>query len=137
MTPIAIRTLTSSEVAEEVLDEVEPGRGRGKEVEVDARIAVEPGFDLRVLVRRVVVENEVQFQIGVDPPLDTADEAEELLMAVPGETLVNDLAGGHVECSEEGRGAVPLVVVSHRPGASLLQGETRLGPVQGLDLTLQ
>jgi len=74
---------------------------------------------------------------GVRFRLDLPQEAQELLVAVPGEALVDDLAGRHVQGSEEGRGAVPLVVVRHRTRSPLLQREARLGAVQRLDLALR
>ena len=52
---------------------------------------------------------EVEF--GVAPFLDGAQEAEELLVPVPGQTLVDDLSGGDVERREQGRGPVALVAV--------------------------
>lgn len=40
-----------------------------------------------------------------------------------------------MEGGKERGGAVPFIVMGHRPAPPLLQGESRLGPLQGLDLT--
>ena len=48
--------------AEEAFDQIDPGgRGRG-EVEVEAGVALEPSLDLGVLVRRVVVDDEMPIE---------------------------------------------------------------------------
>ena len=57
---------TPGQPGEEALDGVEPGRrGRG-EVEGPARVALEPGADLGVLVAGVVVEDHVDELAGRD-----------------------------------------------------------------------
>jgi len=48
-----------AEVAEEALDQVEPGTGRGHEVHVKARAFGQPLLDLRVLVGAVVVGDQM------------------------------------------------------------------------------
>ena len=42
--------------------------------------------------------------------------------------------GEHVESRKQGRGAVALVVMRHRPAAALLHRQSRLGAVERLDL---
>jgi len=60
-TDVALR-----ERCEPTLDLVEPGcRGRS-EVDVEPRVACEPGSDRRGLVRPVVVHHEVDVQLGRD-----------------------------------------------------------------------
>ena len=55
------------EPGEEALDRVQPG-GRGwREVEGEARVPVEPGADLGVLVGGVVVEDDVDRLAGRTP----------------------------------------------------------------------
>jgi hypothetical protein len=46
------------------------------------------------------------------------------------------MAVEHVESREQGRGAVALVVMRHRPAPALLHRQPRLGAVKGLDLAL-
>ncbi len=52
--------LTPSDFVEEQLDQVEPGGGCRHEVKVDPRVLFKPRLHLRMLVRGVVVEDEVR-----------------------------------------------------------------------------
>src|SRR5688500_14673105 len=60
----------AGERGEEGLDGVEPGAGGGREVERPARVALEPGHDLRMLVAAIVVEDAVDELAGRDGGLD-------------------------------------------------------------------
>ena len=62
----------------------------GTEVEGPARVAVEPPADLRVFVRGVVVEDRVDVLAIRDRGLDGVEEADELLMAMPGHVAADD-----------------------------------------------
>ena len=74
----------SGQDGEEARDGVDPGRrGRGK-VEHPARVALQPGADLGVLVGCVVVGDGVDQLAGRDGTLDGVEKADELLMAVLG-----------------------------------------------------
>ncbi len=55
-------------------------------------------------------------------------------MPVPRHALADDAAVEHVQRREQGRRAVPAVVVGHGAGPALLDRQPRLGPVQRLDL---
>ena len=55
-------------------------------------------------------------------------------MAMARVTLTNDGSLEDIEGGEQGGGAVALVIVRHRTGASLLHRESGLGAVEGLDL---
>ena len=112
------------------------GGSGGDEVEVDPGISGQPVPDFFVLVRGVVVEDDVDFEIGIDAAFDGLDELQELLMPVPGHAFMDDMACGDVEGCEQGGGAVPLVVVRHGAGSALLEREAGLGAVQSLDLAL-
>ena len=57
-------------------------------------------------------------------------------MPVARHAFADDGAVEHVESREQGRGAVALVVMRHRPAAALLHRQPRLGAVKGLDLAL-
>src|SRR4029077_18187864 len=75
----------------------------------------------------------VQVEIGQRPLVDGLEKAEELAMPVAGHAFADDGAVEHVERREQGRGAVALVVMRHRPAAALLHRQARLGAVKGLD----
>ena len=86
-------------------------------MEDEARVAVEPGADLGMLVGGVVVEDDVDDLAGRRLGLDRVQEADELLMAVALHVAADDGAVEHVERSEQGRGAMALVVVRVRSAA--------------------
>ena len=66
--------------------------------------------------------------------LDGIQKADELLVPVARHALADDAAVEHVQRREQGRRAVPDVVVRHGPGPALLDRQPRLRPVQCLDL---
>src|SRR5947207_15812324 len=72
-----------SNVAEPTLDLVEPRSVGGREVHVIARMYREPGADFRVLVRGVVIDDQVQLELRRHAGVEMAQEREELLMAMP------------------------------------------------------
>jgi len=124
------------EFGEEAFDGVEP-RARGRrEVEAPARMAGEPGADLVLLVRRVVVEDHVDGLVRRHFAFDAVEEADELLMAVALHVLADDRAVEHVERGEQRRGAVAFVIMRHGAGAALLHRQAGLGTIERLDLAL-
>jgi hypothetical protein len=89
-----------------------------------------------VFVRGVVVDDDVDGLVARHSGVDDIEEADELLMAMALHALADDLAFEHIEGSEQGRGAVTLVIVGHRAGATLLHRQAGLGAVERLDLAL-
>ena len=57
------RILLAVNSPKEPLDQIEPRAAGRDEVQVKTRMAPEPRLGLRVLVRRVVIEDEVQLQL--------------------------------------------------------------------------
>ena len=102
------------ELGEEVLHGIKPGAGCRCEVEGSARMTREPGEHLWVLVRPVIVEDDVDELPGWDFCFDGIEEANELLMTVPLHAAADDRAFEDVQGREQGRCAVALVVVGHR-----------------------
>src|ERR1700683_4308604 len=121
---------------EEILDGVEPGAGGRGEVEGPARMTDEPGLDLGVLMGRVIVEDGVDQLAGGDRALDGIEEADELLMRVPLHAAHKHRAVEHVEGGEQGGRTVALVIVRHGSALTGFERQTRLGPVESLDLRL-
>ncbi len=114
------------------LDLIEPGRpGRG-EVEMYVLVSREPAVVLG-LVGVEVVKHDVDLlaRIGDDDGVHEGGELD-----APPALFVRhaDLAAGHLEGSEQGQGAVALVVVA-APGQGLAVGqlEIALRPLQRLD----
>jgi len=132
----AVPEASPGELGEEAFDSVQPrGRGRG-EVEGPARVSLEPGADLGVLVSGVVVEDDVDDLACGDVALQRVEEADELLMAVALHVPAGDRAVEHVQRGEQRGRAVALVVVGHGRPPALLERQAGLGAVERLDLRL-
>src|SRR5262245_8165278 len=80
------------QLGEKTLDGIEPGgRGRG-EMEVEPGMPFEPGPHLRMLMRRIVVDDQVQLSAGRGFAVDLVEEADEFLMPVARHALADDPA---------------------------------------------
>jgi hypothetical protein len=124
------------DLREEPLDEVEPGSGGRREVQLEAGMRDEPSLHLGRLVRTVVVEDEMHVEVLFHAPVDALQEADELGRAMSRQALADHFAALHVERGEQRRRAVALVVVRHRRGAALLERQARLRAIQRLNLAL-
>src|SRR5665213_2213832 len=113
---------------------VEPGARGRCEVEDEAHVPPEPTPYLGMLMGRVIIEDDVNDFSGGNLGFDGVEEADKLLMPVALHVAADDGAVEHVERGEQGRGAVPLVIVGHRSGTPFLHGKARLGAVERLDL---
>jgi hypothetical protein len=78
-------------------------------------------------VRGVIVDDQMHFALGRGLAVDLVEEADELLMPVAAHALADDLAVEHVERGEQGRRAVPLMIMGHRAAAAALHRQPRLG----------
>jgi len=67
------------DLREEPLDKVQPGRGRRREVAVEARVLGEPRLHLGRLVGCVVVEHEMHGEMRLHGTVDLAQERQEFL----------------------------------------------------------
>ncbi len=118
------------------LDEIDP-RGVGRrEVHVEARMPGEPPPRFGSLVRRVVVQNDVDVEVGGHRFVDDPQELDELLRAVPSEALADDPPSCDIQGSEQRRRPVADVVVRPLLDGAGSQREHRLRPFEGLDLGL-
>ena len=89
-----------------------------------------------MLVRGVIVDDQMNFALGRGLAVDLVEEADELLMPVAAHALADDLAVEHVERGEQGGRAVPLIIMGHRAAAAAPHRQPRLGAVERLDLAL-
>ena len=80
------------DLAKPALDQVEPRTGRWRKMQMKSGMALEPGFDPRVLVCGVVVDDQMQFQLGGRLGVDLLEKADELLMAVARHAIADDFA---------------------------------------------
>lgn len=100
----------------------------------EAVVAGKPAGNIRMLVGRVVVENDMDGLALWDRGLDVIQKADELLVTVALHALADDFALQNIEGRKQRRRAVALVIMGHRSGASLLHGQARLSPVERLNL---
>src|SRR3954469_9208779 len=121
---------------EESFDHVEPGGRSRREVHVEARVLLEPGPHLRVFVRGVVVENQMDVQHRIYFAVDLLEKGEPFLMAMLLLGCGDDFAAEVVERGKEGSGSVPVVVVRAGSNVACAQGQARLAAFQGLALAL-
>ena len=103
---------------------------------VEARPRSQPLPDLGVLVRRIVVQHEVDVQLRRHLPVDQPQERQELLVTVPLPALPEHLSSGDVQGGEQRRRAVPDVVVGVAFGVAEAHRQRRLGAIERLNLRL-
>ena len=115
-------------------DLIEPRRSGWGEMEVDLGVFLEP--TLVLLVRIEIVEDDVKRAIR-EGGNEAVHEAEKLDAAAALGMGCDDPAGSDFERGEQGRGAVPPVVVAVAgQGAPVRQLQIALRPLQGLDRRL-
>src|SRR2546428_12338461 len=73
----------SSDLGEEALDHVEPGSRGGREVQVEARMRLEPALYRRGFVGGVVVHDQVEVELGGGVRSAGPVEAHEFPRSVP------------------------------------------------------
>ena len=90
---------------------VEPGRVGRCEVHVVAGACCQPALDARMLVGRVVVNDQMHVESFRDTGVHMAQKVEELLVTMTAFALTQDCSGDGVEGCEQCGGAVSDVVV--------------------------
>src|SRR5215475_14041094 len=93
-----------------------------------------PFADLRMPVRGIVVDDRVD-RLSLEN-IDLIEEADEFLMPMALHVAADNGAVEDIERGEQRGGAVALVVVRHRSGATWLHRQSRLGVIERLDLAL-
>src|SRR5258708_36282582 len=68
----------SGDLGQEALGHVEPRAGSGREVQVKTRVPLEPAFYRGGLVGGIIVDGEMQVEIGLGPFVDGLEGAEGL-----------------------------------------------------------
>ena len=103
---------------------------------VEAWMLGQPSLHGRMLVRGVVVGDQVQRLVLGGLTVDLAQELQPLDMGVVRLALPDHLTVQHVERGKQRGRAMALVVVRHGGPSTLLQRQPALGAVQGLHLAL-
>lgn len=123
-------------ITEETFDQVEPGRRGGREVHVEPGVFGQPCLDLGMLVRGVVVRDQMDGQVLGCLPVDLPEEGQPFLMPVLLGNRRDQLAFQIVQGSKEGERAVADIVMSHCPDMADSQRQAGLGAFQCLALGL-
>lgn len=120
------------ELAKQAFDRAEPGgAGRG-EVKMDPRVFFQPGSKRGMLVRGVVVDNEMQRQPRGLLSRKFLEKGEPFGARVLGSHGAGDPTVEVVERSEDRHSAVACVVVGASAHGASPQGRSRLGSLQHL-----
>ena len=96
----------------------------------------QPRLHVFVLVGGVVVQDQMELKLSWKLAIESAQESQEFLVSVASKALADDLSIERVQCGKQSRGAVTLVVVGHRAASAALHRQSRLGPVERLNLAL-
>lgn len=88
-----------------------------------------------MFVGPIVVNDQMQVEPRRRFSVDSLEETDELLVSMPWHAITDDFAIEHTQSRKQRSCAVALVVVRHGPTSAFLQGKTRLGTVEGLNLT--
>src|SRR6202453_797773 len=105
-------------------------------MERPSRMAFEPSANAWVLMGGVIVDDGVDRLSRGNLLLDDIEKANELLMAMALHVAADHRAVEDVHRGEQRRRAMPLIVVRHGSGATLLQRQSGLRAVKRLNLAL-
>lgn len=103
---------------------------------LDVHIPLQPCLDLGVLVRGVVVGDQVHVEMPWRFSVETARELSYSLVAMARYALADHPVGGHVERGERNGSAMALVVAPHGAVVAIPEWPVRLGAIERLDLSL-
>jgi len=117
------------------LNEIEPGSALRSEVQMDARVLLEPLADGGCGVSAGVVEDDVEF-LATEPGGDCLEELQELRSVGLGAALADHSPARHLEGGIQTRDSCASVVVSLASREPRADRQQRLSPLQGLDLRL-
>jgi len=120
----------------EALHQIEPRATRRRKMHVKAGMPREPLLHLGMLVRGVIVHDEMQGLVLGRLSINQPHEGQPFRVAMARKTGGNNMPFHHIQGRKQGGGAMSLIVMGHRFPAPLLERESRLGAIQSLDLTL-
>ena len=88
-----------------------------------------------MLVGPVVIHDEMEGEFRWSFAVDLLEESDKFLVPMAWHAVADHLAIEHAQRCKQRGSAIALVIVRHGPTATLLQRETGLSAVEGLDLT--
>jgi len=109
------------QLCEKPFDQVQPGRARRGEVNMEAWVSLEPPPHLKMFVCGVVVDDQMKIEFGRHLLMQQSKKFQPLLMAMSGHALANHLSAEHLNGSEKGCGAMASIVMRPACGSSSLE----------------
>lgn len=100
-----------SNLLEPAFYHIESGTRHGGEVQMESRMALQPRLNAGMLMRSIVVHDQVQAQTLRGLGIDAFEKANEFLMLMAGHAVADDLTLKHVQGGEDSGRAVVLVIV--------------------------
>src|SRR5215218_2132417 len=102
----------------------------------ESRMALQPSLDLGMLVGCIVVRDEVNLFVLRGLSINQPQKLDPLLMAMPRHAGPKHRSVQCIECCEQSRRPVALVVMGNRATAAWHQWQSRLRSVECLNLAL-
>lgn len=96
----------------------------------------QPLLDLGMFVRGVVVDDQVQVDLGQSLTINRVEKLDPLLMSMASLALSDQCSIEYANGGKQRRRAVAFVVVGHRPQPTGEHRQALLSPVEGLNLAL-
>lgn len=122
------------QLPEEALNQVKPRGAGGREVNMHTRVLLDPRPHHRMLVGRVVVDDQVQVQLLGCLPMELLQESQPLDMGVLHRRGAEDPAIEVIEGGKQRHGAMADVIVGAGANMTDSQRQTWLRPFQRLAL---
>ncbi len=132
----AVANAVLGDVAEPAFDHIQPRTAVGREVDVKAPMSLQPLPGVGILVRGVVIDDQMQVQVRQRLGIDLLQEPDPLLMPMLWQAFRDDSTLRQFDGREQRGRAVAFVVVRQRLESAGEQRQALLRPVEGLDLTL-
>ncbi len=82
-------------------------------MQMEPGMFTQPGFHVGMLMRRLIIDDEVDRQPWRDFLVDGFQKIKELVMAVFGYTRFDNSSRGNLQCSEQRGRSIALVIVCH------------------------
>lgn len=89
-------------------------------MQVEARMPPYPSAHGWMLVRRIIVQDQMQIERGRRLHIDLLEEPDKLLVPMARHAVADDCSVKQTQCREEGRRAVAFVVMCHRATPTFL-----------------
>src|SRR5258707_8721994 len=115
---------------------IEPGGIGGSEVHMEPWPCSKPAFNSQMLVRGVIIHDDVPVQVFRHVFFNLPEKTQILLMPVTRSTFREHIAVRRVQCGKQRGGSVASIIVGHSLDITQSQRQHRLGAFQSLNSAL-